>query len=177
MSSRRPADVAALRGAAVGALTAALAVAGHGIGGGGYPTSAAWTLLMLCCAGVGALAGTVPTGSGSAGRLALLGALAGGQLLGHLALSTAMPHAHADLTDRGTAMLAAHAVASAVCAALILAAERVVEPITRTLLAMLRERAAPVWPTPGAPAPAPAAPTHTLLAHVLSRRGPPAHLA
>ncbi|AQA21905.1 putative membrane protein [Rhodococcus sp. MTM3W5.2] len=74
-----------MRGAAVGALTAALAVAGHGVAGGGYPDSSALTLLVLCCAAVGALAGGL-----GGGRGALLGALAAGQLVGHLALSTAL---------------------------------------------------------------------------------------
>ncbi|NKZ71389.1 hypothetical protein GTA09_17300 [Rhodococcus hoagii] len=37
MSAPRPAPTAALRGGAVGALAAALAVAAHGVAGGGFP--------------------------------------------------------------------------------------------------------------------------------------------
>ena len=162
----------------MGALTAALAVAGHGIGGGGHPTSAALTLLVLCCGGVGALAAGGRTGSSAGGRVALLGTLTAGQVLGHLALSAALPHAHADLAAQGPVMLAAHAVATAACAALILAAERLYGPITRTLRTLLIGPA-PVTPqTSASPVRStPATPAHRLLDHVLSRRGPPAHTA
>lgn len=172
MTPRRTTDVATLRGGAVGALTAALAVAGHGLGGGGYPTSAALTLLVLCCAGVGAVAG------GLGGRTVLLAGLAGGQLAGHLALSTALTHQHSDAGVHGLSMLAAHGAATAVCAALILMAERLYGPITRVLRVLLR--AASTAPTPRASTRIPRTPEtlrHLLLDHVVSRRGPPAAFA
>ncbi|MFF0818559.1 hypothetical protein ACFYVR_25935 [Rhodococcus sp. NPDC003318] len=176
MTRRRTSDAAALRGGAVGALTAALAVAGHGLGGGGYPTSAALTLLVLCCGGVGALAGSPAARSGD-GRVALVAALAGGQLAGHLVLSAAAIHPHTDSGVRGLSMLVAHGAATAVCAALILAAERLHGPITRVLRVVLRAPS----PPPGRRAPhgvpdAPVTLRHLLLDHVLSRRGPPAAL-
>ncbi|MFD4180853.1 hypothetical protein [Rhodococcus sp. NPDC058514] len=166
------APAARLRGAAVGALTAALAVAGHGVAGGGYPDSSALTLLVLCCAAVGAV-----TGSLRGGRVALLGALAAGQLVGHLALSTALtahqPHGP-ELSPRGLTMLAAHAAATAVCAALILSAEALYGPITRVLRTLTRR-----WnPLPRIDfslriAPAAAVPTAAPLDFGISRRGPP----
>ncbi|TQF74745.1 hypothetical protein FK531_01220 [Rhodococcus spelaei] len=164
-----------LRGAAVGALTAALAVAGHGVGGGGYPGTAALTLLVLCCAGVGALTTSLGTGH-AGGRAGLLAALAGGQVVGHLVLSTALSHHHTgtDLSSRGLSMLAAHAAATLVCAALIVAAERLYGPITRVLRAVLRGPAPVVRPA-ARPAVGPCAvAVHELLDFAISRRGPPA---
>lgn len=173
MPSTRTHDAATLRGGAVGALTAALAVAGHGIGGGGYPTSAALTLLVLCCAGVGAVAGSravLPRGN----RLGLVVALACGQLLGHLTLSTTLLHQHQDLGTRGQSMLAAHAAATVVCAALIHAAERLYGPLTRVLRVLLRGPATVPAARPRTARPtAPDTLTHRLLDHVVSRRGPP----
>ncbi|MFC9786817.1 hypothetical protein [Rhodococcus sp. NPDC127528] len=177
--ARRPAR---LRGAAVGALTAALAVAGHGVGGGGYPSTAALTLLVLCCAGVGALTASLGSGRGG-GRAGLLGALAAGQLVGHLALSTALSqatasghqHAGADLSSRGLSMLAGHAAATVVCAAAILAAERLYGPITRVLRTVLRGPSAAVRATTAHPAVGSGtAARRDPLAFAISRRGPPA---
>ncbi|WP_027502726.1 hypothetical protein [Rhodococcus sp. UNC363MFTsu5.1] len=173
MPTPRPDHPARLRGAAVGALTAALSVAGHGVAGGGYPDSSTLTLLVLCCAAVGAL-----TGSLRGGRVALLGALSAGQLVGHLALSTALT-AHQfhgpELSPRGLTMLAAHTVATALCAALILAAEAVYGPITRVLRSVLR-RWNPLPRTNFSLRTAPTNPiaTVTLLHFCISRRGPPA---
>lgn len=170
MPPTRAADAATLRGCAVGALTAALAVAGHGYGGGGYPTSAALTLLVLCCGGVGALAGSL-----TASRAALVATLAGGQVLGHLVLSATLPHPHADLGARGTSMLAAHAVATAVCGVLILAAEKLYGPITRALRVLFRGPAPATARSTGRPVPfCPVTFSHLRLDHVISRRGPPA---
>ncbi|MFC4606172.1 hypothetical protein [Rhodococcus kronopolitis] len=173
MSAARTAPTDRMRGAAVGALTAAMAVAGHGFAGGGFPSSAALTLLVLGCAGVGALAGSIRGG----GVLALLGALACGQLVGHLALSTALTHQHAgaDLSARGLSMLLWHAAATAVCATLIRAAERLYGPVTRVLRALLRPVPAPPRPTGSAlRAVAVGGAEPVLLDFAISRRGPPA---
>ncbi|MFC7448286.1 hypothetical protein [Rhodococcus daqingensis] len=173
MPTPRPDHTARMRGAAVGALTAALTVAGHGVAGGGYPTSSALTLLVLCCAAVGAL-----TGSLRGGRIALLGALAAGQLIGHLALSAALTahQAHGpELSPRGLTMLGAHAAATMMCAALILSAEALYGPLTRVVRAVLRQ-----WnPLPRTDfshrtAPATGTPTAALRDFSISRRGPPA---
>ncbi|MFD4467085.1 hypothetical protein ACFWPA_02205 [Rhodococcus sp. NPDC058505] len=173
MPSTSARDAATLRGGAVGALTAALAVAGHGVGGGGHPTSAALTLLVLCCGGVGAVAGGV-AGSHRGGRLSLVAALAGGQLAGHLALSTTLIHEHAGQGPRAVPMLAAHAAATLVCAALILAAEKLYGPITRVLRIVLRGPTPDPRPEPGRRTPPePETLPHRLLHHALSRRGPP----
>ena len=173
MTAPATTPTARMRGAAVGALTAAMAVAGHGFGGGGFPSTAALTLLVLGCAGVGALTGSIRGGGG----LALLGALACGQLVGHLALSTALAHQHAgaDLSPRGLSMLLGHAAATVVCAALIRAAERLYGPITRVLRVLLRPIPAPPRPTAGAiRAAGVGAAGPMLLDFAISRRGPPA---
>ncbi|MGW0040810.1 hypothetical protein [Rhodococcus sp. NPDC003348] len=173
MPSPRATDAATLRGGAVGALTAALSVAGHGLGGGGYPTSAALTLLVLCCAGAGAVAaGLATTTRGN--RATLVATLIGGQLVGHLTLSTTLTHQHSDVGARGMSMLAAHAAATAVCTALILAAERLYGPITRALRVVLRGPAGAPRPHPRRAVPtAPETLPHRFLDHVVSRRGPP----
>ncbi|GAA4484719.1 hypothetical protein GCM10023094_38440 [Rhodococcus olei] len=177
MTPRRTRDTATLRGGAVGALTAALAVAGHGIGGGGYPTSAALTLLVLCCGGVGALAGGLavsPRGS----RAALVSTLIAGQVVGHFALSTTLPHQHAEVGTRGLSMLASHAAATAVCAALILAAEKLYGPVTRALRVVLHAPSPVVTATAALPfTSAPDPHRRRVLDHILSRRGPPAAYA
>jgi hypothetical protein len=89
----------------VGALTAALAVAAHGAGGGEIPGSDSLTFLVVASLGVGVLAGSV--GTGRSGRLALLPWLAGGQVVAHQALALAADHSH----PVGPSMLTAHAVA------------------------------------------------------------------
>ncbi len=172
MSVRRPAPTAALRGGAVGAATATLAVAAHGVGGGGLPDSAALTLLLVACAGVGAVVGGVPALSRS--RWALLAALAAGQGVGHLTLTVASDvHLHSGVPT--PAMLATHAVATVVCAALILTAERLYGPITRVLRAVLEPPALAVEPARLlVPRRSGRRAAHlAVLAAGLSRRGPP----
>lgn len=173
MSVRRPAPTAALRGGAVGATAATLAVAAHGVGGGGLPDTAALTLLLAACAGVGAAVGGVPVLSRS--RWALLAALAAGQGAGHLALTlSADDHLHR--TAPAAAMLGAHVAATVVCAALILTAERLYGPLTRVLRAALAPPALGSEPARFL-VPGPSgrrAPRLAVLAAGLSRRGPPA---
>ncbi|WP_137722805.1 hypothetical protein [Prescottella subtropica] len=171
MSARRPAPTAALRGGAVGATVASLAVAAHGVGGGGWPDATGLTLLLAVAVAVGALTGGAPVFARS--RWALLAALAGGQAAGHLSLTiTSGTHAHDGVP--ATVMVAAHAVAALVCALLISTAERLHGPITRVLRAVF----APPTPTPPTPSrvPIPWDP-HPIRLPVLasgwSRRGPP----
>ncbi|MHC3366108.1 hypothetical protein ACYAFX_00810 [Rhodococcus aetherivorans] len=113
-----------LRGAAAGALTAALAVAAHGGAGGGVPGNAAVALLLAVAAGVGLVAAhlrAVPT--------AVL--LAAGQGATHLVLAAVTTgHLHASAP-----MLVAHTVAVVACAALLEAAQRLYGPLTRAVRA------------------------------------------
>ncbi|MEV6428404.1 hypothetical protein [Nocardia sp. NPDC051463] len=120
-----------LRGCLVGLVVGALAIAAHGPAGGGYPDSAEAALVLLIAAAVGCAAARSPI---ARGRLGVLGLLAGGQLAGHWVLSEFLSHSHD--SSVGTAiqlpaaapptgwMLAAHAVATLGCAALIGSAER-----------------------------------------------------
>ncbi|KQU04637.1 hypothetical protein ASG56_15115 [Rhodococcus sp. Leaf7] len=155
------------RGGAVGALTAALAVAAHGAGGGEIPGSDSLTFLVVASLGVGVLAGSV--GTGRSGRLALLPWLAGGQVVAHQALALAADHSH----PVGPSMLTAHAVAVGVCALLLGAAERLLRAITSVLRTPTRSftplpRRATISATAplGMPTPVPAL-------TAVSRRGPP----
>ncbi|WP_430335037.1 hypothetical protein [Rhodococcus sp. ACT016] len=171
-AARRPAPTAALRGGAVGATVASLAVAAHGVGGGGLPDTTALTLLLAACVGVGAAVGGVPALTRS--HWALLAALAAGQGAGHLALTLASD-AHVHLGVPALTMLAAHAAATVVCAALILTAERLYGPVTNVLRAVLEPPVLGVEPA-RVLRPRPLnrrAPRLTVLAAGLSRRGPP----
>ncbi len=97
-----------VRGVATGLLTAALAVAAHGAGGGALPNGAAMSLLAVLAATAGALATTIP----QAGTpRCLLGLLAVSQLLGHLMLSSAGHHHAGPSASPAAAMLAAHLLA------------------------------------------------------------------
>ena len=75
---------------AAGLLTAALAVAAHGVADSAAPSGTAVVLLAVLAATVGGLAATV---SRTADVRVLLGLLATGQLVGHLMLSAA-GHSH-----------------------------------------------------------------------------------
>lgn len=149
-----------------------MAIAAHGLGGGGYPGSAALTLLLAVCAGVGAVVAQLP--SRTHGRLPLIAALAAGQLVGHLALATTVGDTHHHAMLPGPLMLA-HAAATVVCALLIAVAERLYGTVTRVLRRVLRA----VTPPVDRPAPRPM-PSHradlssALLRSGISRRGPPA---
>lgn len=172
MATRRPAPTAALRGGAVGATVASLAVAAHGLGGGGLPHATALTLLLAVASGAGAVVAGVPALTRS--RWTLLAALTAGQGAAHLALTVAADtHVHRTVPTLG--MLAAHAAATVVCAALILTAERLYGPITRVLRIVLAPPAIGVEPARVLPPRPPRhrAPRRTVLATGLSRRGPP----
>ncbi|MGB3771658.1 MAG: hypothetical protein WBA00_10980 [Rhodococcus sp. (in: high G+C Gram-positive bacteria)] len=156
-----------LRGSAVGALTAALAVAAHGVGGGGLPTSTSLTLLSAVAVGVGVLAGGVATDA--VGRRPLMLWLAGGQVAAHTALSVTSAHLHAVGSD----MLAAHAVAIGLGAVLVSSVEHLFGVITSVLrspvrpFAPLARRSSIAATAPlGLPTPVPAM-------SAVSRRGPP----
>lgn len=173
MTKDRPAD--RMRGVATGLLTAALAVAAHGVGGGGLPRGAATALLAVLAATVGALAATVPGAGRSPG---LFGLIAVGQLLGHLMLSAAGHHHSESSAPPAVAMLVAHLLAIVVGAALIAAGDRLWRALSRAVRAAVRV----VCPVAARPAPAvhradqPLRST-LLLAASVSHRGPPVSLA
>jgi hypothetical protein len=135
---------ARLRGIAAGLLTAALAVAAHGVADGAAPSGTAVALLAVLAATVGGLAATI---SCTADVRALLGLLAGGQLVGHLMLSAA-GHSHGEPTSPAPAMVIAHALAVVMGAVLIAVGGRLCDAVSRIV-----EVAAPavVQPIPTRP--------------------------
>src|SRR5690349_8507438 len=94
-----------LRGLATGLLTAALAVAAHGVGGGAPPEGAATAQLMVLAAVIGALAASFPR---AAQAPVLVCLLAAGQLLGHLLLSAVGHHHAGSAGPPAGVMLSAH---------------------------------------------------------------------
>lgn len=116
-----PDAAAQLRGTVVGALSGALSIAAHGLGGGSaFPGDEAIVLLVAASAVVGAAVASLRSRRGPLVLLALM--LAAGQGIGHFTLTLASEHAHGlQLTPQ---MLGAHAAATIVGAVLIRAAER-----------------------------------------------------
>ncbi|NLU85075.1 hypothetical protein [Rhodococcus sp. HNM0569] len=164
------APTAALRGSSVGAVTAALSIAAHGIAGGGLPTTSALTLLVLTCAGLGAA--VAGTGRATRGVMPLAAALALGQFCGHVALAVGAP-AHDALPGLG--MLGAHAAATAVCAGLVLACERLYGPLVRTLRVVFAPPRVPARTAAWVPVPGPPPSLlDTPLLRCVPLRGPPA---
>jgi hypothetical protein len=170
--SRSPNPAARLRGLAAGLLTAALAVAAHGVGGGAVPSGAATAQLAVLAAAIGALAATIAR---AADARMLLGLLAAGQLLGHLMLEAA-GHAHTlNSAPPAAVMLAAHLTAIAAGAVLIATGDRLCRAVSRAVRAAVRSICVP----PGAPtvvtmrgADQPLR-SALLLAASVSHRGPP----
>ena len=168
--------MARLRGAAAGALTAALSVAAHGAAGGGLPSGSSAALLALLSVTIGAVVATIRN---AADVKVLVAVLTVGQLLGHALLSAAgHSHPSAEGAPFGL-MVGAHLAAIAVGAALIAVGEHLCVAISRVLTARLRHTRSPV-----------AAPSTTivhsadqplqsvrLLSASLSHRGPPVSLA
>ncbi|MFD4429511.1 hypothetical protein [Nocardia sp. NPDC058497] len=119
-----PQLTARLRGGGCGVLVGALAVAAHGLGGGGVPRSAEIALLLLVSLAAGAFAGGHSTKRAS---VRTASALIGGQWAGHFALTGTLDH-HGNAFDvlhlPSTPMITAHFFAAFACAALILVAER-----------------------------------------------------
>ncbi|GAA5095653.1 hypothetical protein [Nocardia iowensis] len=145
-----------LRGGLVGVLVGVLAVAAHGVAGGGLPSSAELTLVLLVAAAAGCAANVVAAGRGS-----VLGLLAFGQLAGHSALSGLLGHEHATTAPTAALptgwMLVAHVVATFTCAALISVAERLYAVASGAVRAVLAAPHPPRvvgsthWPNPGLP--------------------------
>lgn len=162
-----------VRGLATGSLTAALAVAAHGAGGGLLPNGATLALLAILATTAGAVAAAIP--HESAPRH-LLGLLAVGQLLAHLLLS-ASGHHHGG--SSGVAMLAAHVVAVVAGAALISAGDRLWRALSRAVSRIVRVVVTGVPAQHTAMAHRADQPLRSvlLLAASVSHRGPPVSLA
>lgn len=136
-------------------LVGALAVAAHGVAGGGFPGSAELTLLMLIAALVGCAANVLARGRGSA-----LGLLLVGQVASHFALAGLLGHEHpaAATSPLPTGwMLVAHAVATLGCAAVIAVTERLYAVASCAVRAVLAKPRSPRiagpahWSNPGLP--------------------------
>ena len=110
-----------LRGALVGGCSALMTALAHTVGGGGLPSGAAVPTLVLMCATVGGVASRVPRTGRTSDVAALVVALCGAQLLGHLALVIDGGH-HGAMTTSAS-MLVAHAAAAVVLGVLISASE------------------------------------------------------
>jgi hypothetical protein len=164
-----------VRGVATGLLTAALAVAAHGAGGGALPNGAAVSLLAVLAVTAGALATTIPR---AGTPRCLLGLLAVSQLLGHLMLSSAGHHHAESSAPPAAAMLAAHLLAIVAGATLIAIGERLWRALSRAVRAVVRVDCA-VAARPMTVARRPDQPLRSalLLAASVSHRGPPVSLA
>ncbi|MGW6119626.1 hypothetical protein ACWFRF_11315 [Nocardia sp. NPDC055165] len=140
-----------LRGGGCGVLVGGLAVAAHGIGGGGVPRSSEIALLLLVSLTAGMFAhGTGPRGHSArfanAATMRTAAALIGGQWAGHFALSATLDH-HGLLHLPSLPMIAAHLVAACACAALILVAERLYLVASSVIRAVLGSPFAVAHPT------------------------------
>lgn len=170
MTAEPSATSARLRGIAAGLLTAALAVAAHGAADGAAPSGPAVVLLAVLAATVGGLAATI---SRAADVQALLGLLAGGQLLGHLMLSAA-GHSHGEPASPAPVMIVAHALAVVTGAILIAAGDRLCGAVSRVVEVATRAVVRPIPTRPilveDADQPLRSA---LLLAASMSHRGPP----
>lgn len=171
MTAAPSTTAARLRGVAAGLLTAALAVAAHGIADSAAPSGAAAVLLAVLAGTVGGLATTIRR---TADVRVLFCLLAGGQLIGHLMLSAAGHH-HGDSSSPGPAMFVAHATAVVAGAILIAAGDRLCDGLSRVLEVATRAVAAPIPARPVAIATADQPLRSALqLAASVSHRGPPA---
>ena len=134
-----------LRGAAAGLLTAALAVAAHGLASGTAPVGAASAQLAVLAATIGALAATI---RGAGDIRVLMGLLASGQLLGHLMLDAAGHGHESAAAPPGAAMLIAHTAAVALGAVLIALSDRLRAAMSRALRTGMRSSRPAVFAAP-----------------------------
>jgi len=164
-----------MRGVATGLLTATLAVAAHGAGGGAVPGGAASALLAVLAVTVGALTLCWPPAAGPVGLAVLLAA---GQLVGHGLLGAATQHHAAPVTPTGV-MVAAHLVAVVVAAGLIAAGDRLCRALCHVARAVVRVPSAPIGSAAVVVTPASDHPSRAtlLLAASVTHRGPPVGLA
>jgi hypothetical protein len=129
-----------LRGLATGSLTAALATTAHAAAGGGTPSGATAAQLVLLAVVIGALSATISCADRFRVQLVLMAA---GQVLGHLLLGT-VGHHHANAGPSAATMIAAHLVAVACGAALIVAAGHLCAAISRVVRTVVAPTPTPV---------------------------------
>jgi hypothetical protein len=176
MSRCQTTPAARLRGAAAGALTAALAVAAHSTAGGGLPSSATVALLTLLAVTLAAIVATI---ADDADFSKLVAVLAVGQLLGPAVLCAA-GHSHL-VTGSAPAgmMLAAHVVAIVVGAALIATGGRLCSAVSRTLRAATPRTTRPICVVSATAVGSADQPLHSTLRLTasVSHRGPPVAFA
>ena len=117
----RQIGVARVRGTLVGAISGAISIFAHGLGGSAMavPSTSSILLLVAACAVVGSVVASVRAPRHE--WLLLLATLSAGQAVGHVMMSLQPMHSHS--SSVGFGMLAAHAGAVVVAAALIRAAE------------------------------------------------------
>lgn len=127
MTGARIDPAAPLRGTAVGSLTAALAVAAHGIGGGVLPGGAVAAQLVILAVTLGSVAATVACARRAVVLWGLLGA---GQLLAHVLLATA---GHSHDARPGVVMFGAHLAAVSLGAGLIASGARLWAAVSRVV--------------------------------------------
>ncbi len=149
-----------------------MSIAAHALGGGTMaPGSAAIMMLIAASTAIGSLAAHTRTG-----LFRLMGLLALGQLLGHLAL-TLSPHSHDMLIT--APMLVAHLAATVAGAVLVRGAEttlrRAVSLIRRAVGAITHNLGIAGAPVVVSGPDTVAAPRRLVLASGTGRRGPPAH--
>ncbi|BBX28696.1 hypothetical protein [Mycolicibacterium alvei] len=165
-------SAASLRGTAVGSLTAALAIAAHGVAGGAVPGGAVAVQLVVLAATLGTVAATL---TGAHRVPVLWGLLSTGQLLAHGVLSTA-GHAHG---APGLAMFGAHVAAVSLGAGLIACGTRLSAAVSRVVRVMARVCRVAPGSTACVTARSADQPLHSalLLAVSVSHRGPPVRVA
>ena len=171
---RPPVAVRRLRGALFAGTAAALAIAAHGLAGGGWPGMSTLAIVAVLVA----LAAGGFTGRRSS-ALAVAAALAGAQLAMHMILDTASTHHDQSSVADGRTMLAAHAIATLLSAIVLAQADGALSAVWTVARAVLPR--IPV--TPPVPSPEPvircvALPAADMVRRVVlrescARRGPP----
>ncbi|GLP73162.1 hypothetical protein TUM20983_02720 [Mycobacterium antarcticum] len=153
-----------------------MAVAAHGVGGGGLPSGSAAAMLALVSITLGALVTTL--GNTTDVKL-LVAVLAVGQVLDHVLLGAA-GHSHPSAIQAPLGpMMAAHLVAIAFGAVLITMGERLCAALSRVLIRALRAARRPVGAQTAIVVASADQPRQSmrLLSASLSHRGPPVSLA
>ena len=160
------------RGVATGALTVTLALGAHTTSGGGLPSGSGAALLGVAAATLGALASMLACAATARGLLALL---ASGQALAHLLLGTADHHLVGAPGPTSVVMVAGHVTAVFVGAALIAAAGRLGDALSRAVRATTAAVRPPVCAGPTRAMHSADQPLRSALelAASLSHRGPP----
>ena len=120
------------RGVMTGALTVTLALGAHTTSGGGLPSGSGAVMLGVTAITLGALASTLACAATARGLLTLL---ASGQALTHLLLGTADHHHVGGAGPTSVVMVAGHVTAIFVGAALIAAAGRFGDALSRAVRA------------------------------------------